>query len=73
MDDGVRLNLRRWAAEPDTGASQEEKRSPRGILHIIHGMAEHSLRYERLAKKLCAEGFEVWAADQRGHGQTADI
>jgi alpha-beta hydrolase superfamily lysophospholipase len=35
-------------------------------------MAEHSQRYERLAKKLCAEGFEVWAADQRGHGRTAD-
>jgi alpha-beta hydrolase superfamily lysophospholipase len=36
-------------------------------------MAEHSQRYERLAKRLCGEGFEVWAADQRGHGRTADI
>jgi alpha-beta hydrolase superfamily lysophospholipase len=35
-------------------------------------MAEHSLRYERLARKLCAEGFEVWAEDLRGHGYTAD-
>jgi alpha-beta hydrolase superfamily lysophospholipase len=35
-------------------------------------MAEHSLRYERLARRLCDEGFEVWAADQRGHGKTAD-
>jgi alpha-beta hydrolase superfamily lysophospholipase len=36
-------------------------------------MAEHSLRYERLARRLCAEGIEVWAADMRGHGKTADL
>ena len=65
MDDGARLYLNRWAAGPE--------KSPRGVLHIIHGMAEHSKRYERLANKLCLEGFEVWAADQRGHGRTADL
>jgi alpha-beta hydrolase superfamily lysophospholipase len=36
-------------------------------------MAEHSLRYERLARRLCGAGFEVWAADMRGHGKTADL
>jgi alpha-beta hydrolase superfamily lysophospholipase len=35
-------------------------------------MAEHSLRYERLARRLNAEGIEVWAMDLRGHGHTAD-
>jgi alpha-beta hydrolase superfamily lysophospholipase len=35
-------------------------------------MAEHSLRYDRLARRLGEAGFEVWAADQRGHGRTAD-
>jgi alpha-beta hydrolase superfamily lysophospholipase len=35
-------------------------------------MAEHSLRYEGAAQRLCAGGIEVWAADQRGHGKTAD-
>jgi alpha-beta hydrolase superfamily lysophospholipase len=35
-------------------------------------MAEHSQRYDWLAQKLNAAGFEVWAADQRGHGKTAD-
>jgi alpha-beta hydrolase superfamily lysophospholipase len=34
-------------------------------------MVEHSLRYRYLAQRLCAKGFEVWAADARGHGQTA--
>jgi alpha-beta hydrolase superfamily lysophospholipase len=35
-------------------------------------MTEHSLRYRRLAERLCGQGFEVWAADMRGHGKTAD-
>jgi alpha-beta hydrolase superfamily lysophospholipase len=36
-------------------------------------MAEHALRYKRLAEKLTSAGIEVWAADQRGHGKTADL
>jgi alpha-beta hydrolase superfamily lysophospholipase len=36
-------------------------------------MAEHALRYRRLAEKLTASGIEVWAADQRGHGKTANL
>lgn len=62
MDDGVSLYLRRWSI----GA-------PRAVMHIVHGMAEHSLRYERLARRLGREGIEVWAADQRGHGETAAL
>ncbi|AEF81671.1 alpha/beta hydrolase family protein [Leadbettera azotonutricia ZAS-9] len=62
MDDGVRLFTRRW----ETAAN-----GPKAVLHIVHGMSEHSLRYERLAKRLAAEGIEVWAADMRGYGGTA--
>jgi alpha-beta hydrolase superfamily lysophospholipase len=36
-------------------------------------MAEHGARYGRLAEKLCGAGIEVWAADQRGHGKSADL
>jgi len=61
MDDGVLLFLRRWKT-----ASK-----PKAILNIIHGMAEHSARYDTLAKRLVKEGIEVWAADQRGHGETS--
>jgi alpha-beta hydrolase superfamily lysophospholipase len=60
-DDGTRLFLRRWIP-----------RTPRAALHIVHGMAEHAGRYDYLAQRLCGEGIEVWAADQRGHGKTAD-
>ena len=65
-DDGAKIFVRRW-----TQGSQAEK--PAAILQIVHGMAEHSLRYGRLAEALCSRGFEVWAADNRGHGKTADL
>jgi alpha-beta hydrolase superfamily lysophospholipase len=61
--DGTRLFLHRWTPSG----------SPKAVLHIVHGMAEHSLRYKRLAEKFALEGIEVWAADQRGHGKTADL
>jgi len=60
MDDGVQLYLRRWKTPS----------APKAVLHIVHGMAEHSYRYGRLARRLVSEGIEVWAADQRGHGET---
>jgi alpha-beta hydrolase superfamily lysophospholipase len=44
----------------------------RGILQIIHGMAEHSARYARLAEALTAEGFAVYGHDLPGHGPKAD-
>jgi alpha-beta hydrolase superfamily lysophospholipase len=60
--DGTKLFVYHWT--PD--------QPPEAILHIVHGMAEHARRYGRLAEKLTQAGIEVWAADQRGHGKTAD-
>jgi len=60
--DGTKLYLYRWSPEQGRKA----------ILHIVHGMGEHALRYRRLAEKLTQSGIEVWAADQRGHGKTAN-
>lgn len=61
--DGTKLFLYRWTPEQEVTA----------VLHIVHGMAEHALRYRFLAEKLTAAGIEVWAADQRGHGRTAGL
>lgn len=41
-----------------------------GIVLILHGMAEHALRYDEFAQQLAANGYEVLACDLRGHGQT---
>jgi len=68
--DGTKLFLYCWS--PD-GENQQSCLPKRAVLHIVHGMAEHALRYSRLAEKLTTAGIEVWAADQRGHGRTADL
>ncbi|WP_347901605.1 alpha/beta hydrolase [Pseudomonas purpurea] len=44
----------------------------RAVILLSHGMAEHSARYARLAQALCAQGYGVYAPDQRGHGKTAE-
>ncbi|GHE90586.1 hydrolase [Streptomyces longispororuber] len=44
---------------------------PRAVVQIVHGAAEHALRYERFARHLAAHGYGVVASDHRGHGATA--
>jgi alpha-beta hydrolase superfamily lysophospholipase len=58
--DGVTVQYREWAG-PAT---------PRAIVQIVHGAAEHSGRYDRFAKVLVANGYAVFATDHRGHGRT---
>lgn len=43
----------------------------RGIIHLIHGLGEHSRRYLPLITRLTAAGFVVAADDHAGHGKTA--
>ncbi|OUS23684.1 hypothetical protein A9Q99_26980 [Gammaproteobacteria bacterium 45_16_T64] len=42
----------------------------RAILHINHGMAEHSDRYAALAERFVEEGYIVYGHDHRGHGKS---
>ena len=60
--DDTAIECRRWLPEA----------MPRGTVQIVHGAAEHCVRYDRLATALNAVGFAVYAHDQRGHGRTAD-
>lgn len=57
--DGVTTFFYRWSPRP-----------PKGVIHLVHGLGEHARRYEPLAQDLVQAGFEVWAQDYRGHGQT---
>ncbi|MDD4921287.1 MAG: alpha/beta hydrolase [Bacteroidales bacterium] len=41
---------------------------PKAILQLVHGMAEHAGRYERLARFLNDRGIAVFADDHTGHG-----
>ena len=61
LDDGKKLFYRVWRVEGCVAT-----------IHINHGMAEHSLRYDEFAKRMNKEGFTVYAQDHRGHGKSAD-
>lgn len=56
--DGTKLLVRRWAPPSPGWAS----------LLIVHGIAEHSGRYEHVGARLAEAGLDVEAYDQRGFG-----
>jgi alpha-beta hydrolase superfamily lysophospholipase len=59
----IKLYLRKWKCGI----------KPRALVHIIHGLAEHGGRYAETAEFLSDAGMEVWCADRRGSGRTADL
>lgn len=59
MADGQRLFLRDWP-----------HRSAHNAVLIVHGLGEHSARYETLAQWFLTHGYAVRSYDQRGHGHT---
>ena len=59
--DGTQIAAYRWDPEG----------SARAAVQITHGMGEHALRYDHVARDLTKAGYVVYAQDQRGHGATA--
>jgi alpha-beta hydrolase superfamily lysophospholipase len=57
--DGTRLLVRRWRAA-----------DPWAEMFLVHGVAEHSGRYERTGGLFAAAGINVTASDLRGHGRS---
>lgn len=48
----------------------DDVKMPKGVVQIVHGMAEHARRYDDFAKFLNANGYIVFADDHRAHGNT---
>lgn len=59
MADGQQLFLRDWSG-----------RATHSAVLIVHGLGEHSGRYDSLAKWFATHGYAVRSYDQRGHGRT---
>jgi alpha-beta hydrolase superfamily lysophospholipase len=60
--DGTSLLTRHW---PAVLAASDR---PRASVLLVHGLAEHSGRYEQVGSWLADAGFDVRAWDQRGFG-----
>lgn len=64
MSDGVEIFLNRWQPDAETEI--------KGVVQLHHGLAEHSMRYDRLGSILAENGYVLNAYDMRGHGKTAE-
>jgi alpha-beta hydrolase superfamily lysophospholipase len=60
--DGIQITAYRW----------DPAGQPRAAVQLTHGMGEHALRYDHVARALNEAGFVVYAQDHRGHGASAD-
>lgn len=58
--DGLALHTRTWSSEDDP---------QRGLL-IVHGLGEHSGRWDHVARFFADRGYAVASFDLRGHGQS---
>lgn len=59
-DDGLRLFAQGW--EPDT--------SKKAVVCLVHGIGEHTSRFEHVARALTAGGYILFGSDWRGHGRS---
>lgn len=49
----------------------DDVKEKKGIVQIVHGMAEHAKRYNDFARFLNENGYVVFADDHRAHGKTS--
>jgi alpha-beta hydrolase superfamily lysophospholipase len=47
--------------------------SPKAVLLVAHGLAEHSGRYKNLVNYFVPKGYAVYALDHRGHGKSDGV
>ena len=59
--DGIELIWRSWQAD-----------SPTAVIVLVHGLADHSARFEQIGQFLSKHHWTVYACDLRGHGLSSD-
>ncbi len=58
--DGATIYWQQWYPDGD----------PVALICLVHGLGEHSGRYEHVAQRFTDAGYAVFAMDQRGHGNS---
>lgn len=57
--DGLKLFARGWLAS---------QTNSKGVVYLVHGIGEHTGRYDHLGKSLSENGYHLIGIDLRGHG-----
>ena len=57
---GINLYYQCWLTDHD----------PEAIVAVVHGLAEHSGRYNNLVNFCLSKGYGIYIYDQRGHGKS---
>jgi lysophospholipase len=58
--DGLELHLVEWPSVAE----------PKAVVLIVHGIGEHSRRYNHVAEAFIQQSYAVYAYDHRGHGKS---
>ncbi|KAL5014140.1 hypothetical protein ScPMuIL_008410 [Solemya velum] len=64
---GKKIYCRYWSEDK---SDIDNTKSPKALVFITHGAAEHCLWYNDLAYRLHSKGFYVFGHDHVGHGQS---
>ena len=70
QDGKTTINAKLWTNTKFGCDEQAGSEKPKGIIQIIHGMAEYIDRYDDLAEYFVSRGFVVCAEDHIGHGKS---
>jgi len=60
-DDNYQIFTQKWIAVEE----------PKAVIIIVHGLGEHSSRYQHLAHYFNTQQYSVYSFDQRGHGKSS--
>ncbi len=62
--DGLTIYHQSWLPDGDAATG------PKAVVILVHGLGEHSGRYQHVAERLVSAGYAVHALDHRGHGKS---
>lgn len=67
VTDGTDLLVRHWPADEAEAGGAWAGPAWASVL-IVHGLGEHSGRYEHVGDQMASAGLDVWSYDHRGNG-----
>lgn len=67
--DGTTLLVRHWPTD-EAVAGGAWAGPPWAHVLLVHGIADHSGRYEHVGEQLAAAGLDTWSFDLRGNGES---